>query len=771
MNGIENLSHAGISRRAFLKGVTVGTGALVLGLQLVPKRGIAAVPRANAVLNPNVFVAIDRAGTVTIIAHRSEMGTGIRTGLPMVVADELEADWSRVVIEQAVGDKQYGSQYTDGSRSVVQNYQRMREFGAAARRMLEQAAAQQWGVDLGEVKAENHRVIHTSSGKALDYGELIAVAAELPVPSADQLTLKDPKDFRYIGKDMPIVDLADMVRGKALYSIDIRLPGMKYASVERCPVALGRVKSYDDSETLKVPGVEQVVEIPAVEQPVLFKPLGGLAVVASNTWAAMEGRKKLRIEWDYGDNAGYDSEAYRRQLEDSARLISSPPERRGEGRADRPGFIAREEGDIERAFGEADRVVEATYYVPHFVHAPMEPPAAVARIENDVCEVWSSTQDPQASRSTVAEAIGFDEASIVSRVPLLGGAFGRKSKPDFAGEAAIVAKAVGAPIKVSWSREDDIQNGYYHSVSAQQVRAALDQNGQVTAWHQRSVFPPIESTFTAGATEPASWELDFGLTDLPYAVPNLCLEAGEAPAHVRIGWLRSVQNIFHAFAIHSFAHELAVAAGRDPLDYLRELIGPPRHVDLSAGGVKNYFNYDASLEQYPIDTGRLARVLELAAEKAGYGDSLPEREGIGLAAHRSFLSYIATAVHVAVSPDGKLSIPRVVMAVDAGQVVNPDRVRAQMEGATIYGMSAACYGEITAREGRIQQSNYDNYPVARISDAPRRIDVHLVDSNAPPGGIGEPGTPPFSPALCNAIFVATGKRIRSLPISNHDLSA
>jgi isoquinoline 1-oxidoreductase subunit beta len=762
MTTIENLS-----RRTFLKGAG-GAGGFVLGIKLAPiARSFAAPPSGQQAFAPNLFVAIDQSGTVTIIAHRSEMGQGVRTGLPMIVADELEADWERVVVEQAIGDEKYGSQYTDGSRSVVYNYQRMREFGAAARQMLEQAAAQRWGVDPAECRAKNHRIVRitrekrgegfveTETGDALDFGEVAAIAATLPVPATEALRLKDPADFRYIGKDVPIVDLDDMLHGRAQYTIDVALPGMKYASVERCPVVLGTVKSYDAKETLAVPGVEAVVEIPAPSKPLMFQALGGLAVVASNTWAAQQGRKKLKVEWDLGTNASYDSETYRKALEESARA---------------KGDVVREEGDVNAAFDAGGTVVEAAYYSPHFVHAPMEPPGAVAHVHDGGCEIWSSTQDAQATQKTVAEALGIEPAKVTSRVPLLGGAFGRKSKPDFAAEAAVVSRAVGAPVKVTWTREDDIRHGYYHSCAAQYLKAALDANGRPTAWLQRSVFPPIESLFTADAVKPAAWEVCFGLADLPYAIPNICLESGQAEAHVRIGWLRSVQNIFHAYATGSFVDELAVQAGRDPVEYLLELIGEPRHVDLAAGGVKEYSNYDSPIEQYPIDTGRLAAVVRLAAEKAGWGRSMPARSGMGIAAHRSFLTYVATVVEVAVADDGKWSIPRVVMAVDAGTVVNPDRVRAQMEGATIYGMSAACYGEITAKEGRIQQGNFDSYNVVRMSTAPKVIEVHLVASDAPPGGVGEPGTPPFAPALCNAIYAATGKRIRSLPIMHQDLA-
>jgi isoquinoline 1-oxidoreductase beta subunit len=750
MNAIVNCS-----RRSALKAIGAA-GGLVLGTRLIPGTFKFASAAGETTLTPNVFVAIAKDGTVTLFAHRSEMGQGIRTGLTMLLADELEADWARVKVEQADGDAKYGDQYTDGSRSIVKNYQRLREFGATARLLLEQAAAKQLGVDISEVKAQNHKVVHAASGKSLDYGELVETAATLPVPDVKTVTLKDPKDFRYIGKEMPGVDLHDMMLGAAKYTIDIRLPGMKYASVERCPVVLGKFASYDASETLKVPGVEKVVEIPPPTKPVMFKPLGGIAVVATNSWAAMEGRSKLKVQWDLGENAGYDTTAARKEMETTA---------------SKPGDRFRNSGDAETALAAGGKTLEATYYTPHFVHAPMEPPGAVANVQGDKVEVWSSTQDGQAAQAVVAEALGIDKANVISHVPLLGGAFGRKSKPDFAAEAALISRAVGAPVKVTWMREDDIKHGYYHSSSVQYVKAATDDRGKVTAWLHRSVFPPITSIFTADAAKPDSWELDFGLSDLPYDIPNIALENGPAPAHVRIGWMRSVQNVFHAFAISSFADELAQAAGRDPVEHLLELIGPPRKVDLAASGVKQYFNYDNSTDIYPIDTGRLANVVKLVAEKAGWGKQLPKGQGLGIAAHRAFLTYVATVVHVEVSKDGKtITIPRLDMAVDAGTIVNPDRVKAQMEGANIYAMSSARFGEITAKEGRIEQGNFDDYLVARIGDAPREINVHLVESTAPPGGVGEPGVPPFAPALCNAIFAATGKRVRSLPISKHDLS-
>jgi isoquinoline 1-oxidoreductase beta subunit len=745
-----------VSRRSVLQGLAVGAGSLVLSGKLMGPRQAGAVPELGTPLAPNVFVAIANDGQVTLTAHRSEMGQGIRTSLAQLLADELEADWTRITVLQAEGDEKYGDQYTDGSRSVVKNFDRLRQFGAVARTMLEQAAAKSWGVDAADCQGRNHQVVNLKTNETLDYGELVAAAVELPVPAVEQVKLKPRDQWRYIGKPMPIVDMADITHGKAIFGIDVRLPGMKYASVHRCPVLLGTIKSYDASEALKVPGVEKVVEIPSAKQPVEFQALGGLAVVAGNTWAANEGRKKLKVEWDLGPNIVYDSLTYQKTLEATAQ---------------KPGRVRRMDGDIQAAFASAGTVIEAAYWSPHFVHAPMEVPSATADVRDEGAEVWACCQDAQALRKTAAAAIGMDPAKVTARVTLLGGAFGRKSKPDFGAEAAIVSKAVGAPVKVTWTREDDIQNGYYHAAAAQTVRAAVDDKGMPAAWHQRTVFPPIMSTFDPTQKLPWSWELDFGLTDLPYAIPNICLESGEADVHVRIGWKRSVQNIFHAFAINSFVDELAAAAGRDPVEYKLELLGPDRIIDLTKSQVEDYFNYDNSVETYPIDTGRLANVIRLAAEKAGWKQKTGERRAMGLAAHRSFLSYVATIVEAEVSPDGVVSIPRVVMAVDVGTIVNPDRVTAQMEGACIYAMSAAFFGEITAKEGAIQQSNFDNYPVARMASAPKVIEVHLVDSDAPPGGVGEPGVPPFAPALCNAIFAATGTRVRTLPIVHSGLKS
>ncbi|SEF10172.1 isoquinoline 1-oxidoreductase, beta subunit [Rhizobiales bacterium GAS191] len=743
-----------MSRRDVVKGVAGMTG-LVLGFHVAGWRGTPFADAATTTsFAPNVYLAIDETGLVTIVAHRSEMGTGIRTGLPMVLADELEADWTRVTVVQAQGDVKYGDQNTDGSRSMRQFYQPMRVAGASARQMLEAAAAHMWGVDVNDCRARNHIVVHDPTGRALPFGDLAKVAASLPVPPSDHMDLrfKQPGQRRYVGKPVPIVDLKNIVRGKATYGIDVVLPGMKYASVERCPVYGGKVKSFEAADALKVPGVEQVLEMPAAPIPSGYNPLGGIAVIASNTWAAQQGRQKLKIEWDFGPNADYDTTAYRAELEATAK---------------RPGRIVRSQGDVDQALASAAQRVSADYFVPHYAHAPMEVPNAVARFVGDTCETWAPTQNPQGARTVVAEVLGVPETKVIVNVTLLGGGFGRKSKPDYVAEAALLARRLGAPVKVTWTREDEIQHDYYHAISAQHLEAGLGPDGRPTAWLHRTVFPAIEATFQPNVTYGSAGELQQGVTDMPYAIANVRCENGAAANHVRIGWYRSVYNIQHAFAVCSFADELAHAAGKDPVEYLRELLGEPRKLDFTAMHV-DYPNYGASLDTYPVDTGRLRGVLDLVVRSSEWGRPLPPRQGRGVAVHRSFLSYAAAIAHVTVDNDGQVSIPRVDVALDCGLVINPDRVQAQLEGAAIMGISNALYSNLTIKQGRVEQSNFGDYLVARTDITPQ-THVHIVESSAAPGGVGEPGVPPIAPAICNAIFAATGKRIRALPIDPDQL--
>jgi isoquinoline 1-oxidoreductase beta subunit len=743
MNGIEI-----VTRRNFLGGL-VSAGAFVLGARLLPEevRAANAVSGAEkAAWSPAVYLGLEPDGTVLIITHRSEMGTGIRSVLPAVVADELEADWKRVKVEQALGDAKYGSQNTDGSCSIRDFYEAMRQAGATARMMLESAAAAKWGVPAAECKARNHEVVHAASNRKLGFGELVTAAAKLAVPKKEELKFKSPAEFRYIGKDMPTIDRDDLCAGRGTFGYDARMPGMVYASIERSPVFGGKLKSHDDAETRKVRGVQQTVVIPGFKAPHLFQPLGGVAVIADNTWSALKGREKLKVDWDEGENAGYDSDAYKKALQETAR---------------KSGKVVRNVGDVDAVFAKGGKTHEAEYYVPLLSHAPMEPPAAVAHYQDGKVVIHAATQDPQAVQQTVAAVLGIDKNNVECHVTLLGGGFGRKSKPDYVAEAALLSKAIGKPVKVTWTREDDIRFDYYHSVAAMYLKAAVDDKGKPAAWLQRSVFPTIASTFAPGQTYGADFEMGMGWSNVPFDIPNHRAENGPAKNHVRIGWLRSVSNIYHAFAVHSFVDELAAMANRDRVEYLLDALGKDRVIEQ-----KGPF-----AAKFPYDTGRLRRVIELAAEKSGWAKKKPGKgRALGIAAHWSFLSYVAAVVEVEVDAKGKIVIPRVDIAADCGQVINPDRVRNQFEGASVFGASIALMGEITAAAGKIVQSNFHDYPVARINEAPRMTHVHLVPSTEPPAGVGEPGVPPISPALCNALFAATGKRIRELPISKHKLT-
>jgi isoquinoline 1-oxidoreductase beta subunit len=744
-----------MDRREFLS--AAGSGALVIAVGAGGcsrtddvRPGRAAKPTLT--ITPVAHVRVDDTGTVTVVCHRSEMGQGIRTTMAMVIADELEADWKRVVVDQAPGDeKLYGSQNTDGSTSIRDFLPQYRETGATVRLLLEAAAAQQWNVPIDEVEARLHQVVHRPSGRKLGFGKLVAVAKELPLPPKDQLRLKDPSRFRYIGKEIPIVDLGPMITGRAIYGQDLRRDGMKIAVIARPPVWGARIRALDSTEAEQVPGVERIVRLPEATPPSGYQPLGGVAVVARNTWAAMQGRSKLKIEWQSGAHGGYESVAYRHELERTAR---------------RPGKVVREQGNVRAALARAAKRVDAEYYIAHLVHAQMEPPAALAVFENGRLEAWACTQDPQTARNTIAEMLKIPVEQVAVYVSLLGGGFGRKSKPDFIVEAALLARDVAAPVKVVWTREDDIQNGYYHTVAAERIEAGLDTGGRVTGWLHRSVLPSIGATFAPDALAQSEFEAGMGLTDFPYATAAYRAEVGPAPAHTRIGWYRSVINIPHGFAIGSFIDELAHAAGRDPKEFLLELLGSDRLIDPAKEGIAGKpWNYGRSFEEHPIDIARYRAVVELAAAKAGWGQPLAAGHGRGISVHRSFLSYVAAVVQVAVQGDGTIGIPRVDVAVDAGFVAHPERARAQMEGAAIMGLGNALYGEISFKDGRVVQSNYTDYRVMRMNTAPRAIQVHLVASNKPPGGIGEPGVPPIAPALANAIFAATGRRIRSLPVA------
>jgi isoquinoline 1-oxidoreductase beta subunit len=740
-----NHSIKNVSRRSFLKLSGVAAGGLVLGT-VMPAWTPAWAGQSKNDHELNLFVSINPDNTVNIVCHRSEMGQGIRTGIPQIVADELCADWSKVTVIQGLANEEYGSQNTDGSRSIRHFYTIMRQMGASARTMLEQAAANLWKVPVSSVYAKDSYVHHQSTGRKVSFGYLAESAAELTSPEMSTLKYKSAKDFKLIGKEVSSVDLPNVLIGNTEFGQDIRMEGMLYASIERSPVIGGKVLTFDKEAATKVSGVVDVWKMPEQSLPVVFNPLNGVAVLASNTWSALQGRKALNIEWELGVNQSHNSATYLADLK--INIVNR-------------GKTIRSHGDAYSAMENASKTISATYTMPYLVHAPMEPPAATAVVKDGECEIWACTQTPQSTQTTVAQALGIDKSKVKVNVTLLGGGFGRKSKPDFSVEAALLARQTGKPVKVVWSREE---HGYYHAISAQNFSAGLDENNLVTSWIQRTAFPSISWTFSGVTDEPQDGELSLGFGDLPFAIKDLSCETHKATGHIRIGWVRSLSNIHHAFAIGSFVDEIADMNGISTHKMWHQLIGEDRHVDPSKEGFK-YGNYGDPLDTFPIDTKRLKNVLDMVVDKSGADQKTLENQGWGISVHRSFVSYVAVATKVQVK-DNKVEVLEVHSAIDAGLVVNPDRVRSQQEGSMIFGLSIALMGEITVKDGAVEQSNYHDYPVLRMNQSPR-IESYIVASEAPPGGVGEPGTPPIVASVVNAIYHASGKRIRDLPVNKY----
>jgi isoquinoline 1-oxidoreductase beta subunit len=737
------LPELALSRRLFVVTLGGAVGGLVLGLRLAPSS--EAQEKADSPFAPIHFVKIGKDGLVTIVCSRSEMGQGIRSSLPFVLADELGADFARITIVQGDADARYGDQNTDGSHSVRDFYETMRVAGATARTMLASAAAARWSVPAERLIVHDHAVHDPATGKKAGFGELADAAAALPVPDPKTVKLRPDAELVKSKGRLPLVDGPAFVTGKAHYGADTRLPGMLTAVVLRPPVVGGRVKTVDDSKALTVPGVRKVVKLPDWTAPAGFKPLGGVAVVADHTWAALQGRKALVVEWEDGPNASYDSTAYRQSLRAAVNA---------------PGTVIRQVGDADAALAGAAKVVSAEYHLSHLVHTPMEPPAAVAKVGEKSCEVWAPTQDPQTAQKELATALGLDPKQVTVHVTFLGGGFGRKSKADFILEAALLSRAVSAPVRIQWTREDDIRHGYYHATGAYRIDAGLDAQQKLVAWRQRVASPSIGSTFDVKADRLSGWELQT-LNDLPLTASAVRIESCPAPAHVRIGWMRSVYDINHCFATQSFVGELAASSGRDPKAVLLDVLGPARTLTAQEVGMKELMN---APKGYTPDVGRLRHVIERVAEISGWDAARRDGKAVGIAGYRGFLTYVAAVVAVSHDAKKQLKIDDVWLVADPGQVANADRVRSQLEGAVVFGLSLALYGKITAKNGAIEQANFDSYPLLRIFEAPR-THIEIVPSSAPHAGAGEPGVPPIAPALGNAIFALTGKRLREMPFA------
>lgn len=734
-----------VSRRDVLKLFGAVGGGLALGASGLTWSPMALAQDKEARLN--LFIAIGEDDKVYLTCHRSEMGQGIRTGILQVLAEELEADWDKIVPIQGLADKRYASQNTDGSRSIRENYDRMRQMGAMARTMLEQAAAARWQVPVSEVHTASHKVLHVKSGRSAKFGELALAASEQPVPAVESLTFKEVKDFKQIGASRQIVDMDVMLSGKAVYGYDIQVDNMLYASIMRPPVLGSDVASLDDTAARKVAGVLDVYRLPIPKGAPAFQALGGVAVIATNSWSALEGRKALKVTWTQADNSQHDSSLYLKSLVE---------------RVQQSGKVVRQVGDEVKNWPEAN-TLKAVYTVPYLIHSSIEPPVATAHVTEKGCEIWASTQTPQSTQQNVAAALGMEEEAIKVNVTLLGGGFGRKSKPDFSVEAALLSKQFKRPIKVSWSREDEIQNGYYHAISAQSYQALFDANNKPTALLARTGFPSISSTFAEGVEYPSGGELDLGFVDVPFALPHLRYEAVKAQAHSRIGWMRSVCNIQHGFSVGSFVDEMAHRSQVSCFEMWRSLLGAARRETFSDQGFK-YGNYGEELSRHPVDVGRYLGVIDAVEKAQAKAPKAGKHQGWGFAVHRSFVSFVAMAMLVEVSEDKQLKVLQAIAAIDAGTIVNPDRVKAQTEGAIVFGLSLALMGEITYKEGKVQQSNFHDYPLLRLPQTPD-MEIIIIESDAPPAGVGEPGVPPVAPSLTNAIFAATGQRIRDLPVN------
>lgn len=708
------------SRRTFLKFSGFVSAGFVMGISsdLDAK---TTTGRSN--FNPNLFLNITRAGAFEIVCHRSEMGQGTRTAIVSLIAEELEVSLDQVTIVQATGDKKYGDQNTDGSRSIRYNWKRLREFGATAKQMFVTAASAHFSCKSSDLVCDRGIVFYAKKSKKIPYKELLNEVNELSAPK--DVLVKDPKDFKIIGKSQLLKDVPDMVTGKAIFGMDVEIAGMLYAAMKRCPNPHGVLDQLDGTKALKVKGVHSVFPVAAIKQPINTD--ASVCVVGNSTYTCFKALKELEIKWAYEKHDKISTKSFRDDLE---KALKNPTKV----------YVDKKEKSKEEVKSSFSR----KYFTPFQVHAPMEPLVAVADVKDDSCEIWAPTQDPQRLRKSIASVLKMDLEKVIVNVTFLGGGFGRKSQPDFGVEAVLASKKVKKPVKLVWQREDEIRHGFYHTSSLQEISVDLDAQGLPITWDHKSVFPTIMSVFMPGANTAADWEIGMGASNLPYNIPNVKVSTGEVENPLKIGWKRAVCNIFHSFAINTFMDELAQKAKINPFDYRLKLLDETKET----GGYHN---------------SRAIKVINRLREFSDYDKKIAKKKHVGVAYHGSFSSYVASTVEVEGDSMDNLKVTNIHIVIDLGHYVNPDTVKAQMEGSAIFAMSLSLYGKIDLEKGAVVQSNFHDFQLVRHHESPK-VYVDIINNQEGPGGAGEPGVPAVVPALINAIYLATKKRYTDLPL-------